>query len=501
MTKVLKFVVLSVALAASSPAFSGEDILGGGRPAAALQLLPAFARERWRDDLPKIRERRLLRALVTFSKTDFFLADGRPVGLQAELLQQYEKWLNRGIKKDSLRLRVAFIPVAFSELIPGLLEGKGDMATGLLTVTPERKKKVFFAKGGQLSVGEVVVTGKDVKGLRRLEDLSGREVYVLRGSSYVEHLEDLNRRLMEKGKGGVKIVEADVNLVTEDILEMVNAGVVGITVADDYKARLWANILPNLVVRQDLRVHSGGAIGWAVRKNNPMLLKSLNQFAQKVKKGSLVGNILFSRYYKKTKWIKNPLEKEEQMKLARFVSLFKKYGDRYGFDYLAVAAQAYHESGLDQSKRSPKGAVGIMQLLPSTASDPNVGIPHIELLENNIHAGVKYLAFLRDTYFSNPEIRADARVAFAWAAYNAGPAEVRRMQDHAKRMGLDPNKWFNNVEQAALKLVGGETVRYVVNIYKYYVAYALIRGIMDKKAATFQGESRAVPSRGERRSG
>jgi membrane-bound lytic murein transglycosylase MltF len=119
------------------------------------------------------------------------------------------------------------------------------------------------------------------------------------------------------------------------------------------------------------------------------------------------------------------------------------------------------------------GAVGIMQILPSTAADKNVGIPDIKELENNIHAGIKYLRFLRDRYFSDPAMDLLNQNLFAFAAYNAGPAKISRLRNRAKKAGFDPNVWFGNVEILAAKKIGRETVQYVSNIYKYYVAYRL----------------------------
>jgi membrane-bound lytic murein transglycosylase MltF len=146
----------------------------------------------------------------------------------------------------------------------------------------------------------------------------------------------------------------------------------------------------------------------------------------------------------------------------------------YDFDWLGVAALAYQESRIDQSKRSHAGAVGVMQLLPSTAADRNVGIPNIEKIEDNIHAGVKYIRFIVDRYYAEePMDRLNKRL-FAFASYNAGPAKVARLRREARVMGLDPNVWFRNVEIVAAKRIGRETVQYVSNIYKYYIAYRLI---------------------------
>jgi membrane-bound lytic murein transglycosylase MltF len=139
-----------------------------------------------------------------------------------------------------------------------------------------------------------------------------------------------------------------------------------------------------------------------------------------------------------------------------------------------VAAQGYQESRLDQSVVSKSGAIGVMQLLPSTANDKNVGIPDIHLIDKNIHAGTKYLRFLVDRYFSGGELDELNRHLFGFAAYNAGPARVAKLRAEAKESGLDPNVWFDNVEVIASKRIGRETVQYVSNIYKYYIAYRLI---------------------------
>ncbi|MGV6827082.1 MAG: transglycosylase SLT domain-containing protein [bacterium] len=449
--------------------------------AANLDPDGTWDRRVYTEDLDKIHERKVLRALVVYSPTDFFFADnGQPLGLQVELLEQYEKKLNKGIKRQEDKIRVRYIPTSYDRLLLDLEEGRGDIAAHYLTITPVREKRFNFATGKAMKVSELVVVHKDVKGIATVEDLAGREVYVLKDSSYVEHLKGLNKTLKAKGLKPVKIKQADAQLRSEEIMEMVNAGAAQITVIDDYKAKLWAELMSDVRVLMDVTINSDGFVGWAVRKNNPALHESLNIFAREVKKGSLMGNILFNRYYKSTRWIKNNISPAEHEKLMTLVHLFKRYAEEYRFDYLAIAAQAYQESQLNHATRSAAGAVGVMQLLPSTAADPNVGLPNIEDLEENIHAGVKYLRFLKDRYFSDPAISPEDQLAFAWAAYNAGPAKVSRMRNKAEQMGLDRNIWFNNVEMAAGKLVGRETVQYVSNIFKYYVAYALERERIDK---------------------
>ena len=167
------------------------------------------------------------------------------------------------------------------------------------------------------------------------------------------------------------------------------------------------------------------------------------------------------------------MDPEQFGRFEETIDLFKRYAGDYGFDHLMVAAQGYQESGPDQNAKSGAGAVGIMQLLPTTAADKNVGIPDISDAESNIHAGVKYLNFIRNRYFNDPEIDRFNQTLFALAAYNAGPARVARLRTKAEQQGYDPNIWFDNVEIFAARDIGRETVQYVANILKYYVGYRL----------------------------
>ncbi len=425
------------------------------------------------DDLPEMRKRRVIRALVSYSKSNYFLDKGVARGFEYELLREYEKHLNQGVKNAHDQIKIVFIPLPFDQLLDALAEGHGDIAAAGLTITPEREKKVSFSEPYLTEVSEVIVRNNEVPDLKSLQDLAGQEVYVRAKSSYSAHLKALNDRLKDQNLPLVKIVNAESILATEDILEMVHAGVVKLTVADEHIAEVWAEVLPDIRVETDIPIHSGGRIAWAVRKESPQLLQSLNEHLKINKKGSLLGNILFKRYYQDSRWIKNPLTEKERKKVETLVGLFEKYSDQYSFDWLAIAAQAYQESELDQQKKSPSGAVGIMQLLPSTAAGAPVSIQQIEKIENNIHAGVKYLDFLRKRYFSDPAISPAAQVDFAWAAYNAGPAKIKQLRKSAQERGLDPNRWFGHVERIAAEKIGRETVSYVANINKYYIAYKL----------------------------
>lgn len=442
-------------------------------------------------DLDEIANRGILRVLVTHSKTDFFIDQGRIRGVQAEYVQEFLKKLNKGRTNrfhasESNRIIPQFVPVAFDELIPSLLAGKGDIAAAFLTMTPERAAEVdFISPQGRLA-DEILVAHQNAEPIEKLADLSGRTVYVLKGSSYALHLLELNKSLSLLDLPPINIVNADNQLLTEDILELVNAGIITYTFCDDFKAKLWAKALPNIRLNQDVRVSSGQPVGWVIRPNSPLLLAALNTFSNNVKKGTFLGNFLFNKYYASIQWINNPLAKNERDKFEQIIHLFRRFGEEYQFDPLALAAQGYQESRFDQSLTSHMGAIGVMQLLPSTAKDPNVGIPNIDDIENNIHAGAKYMNFLRNRYFSDDAISPIDQRLFAWAAYNAGPANIRRVRAAATLNGLDPNVWFNNVEHMAASKISREPVKYVANIYKYYTAYRLIEDQADSKSAAIQ---------------
>jgi len=457
---------------------------------ADLKSISPMLSTKFTGDLDTMRKHGVIRVLVTYKKTEYFVVNGRQHGFEYELMEQYEKAINKGRKKGRLPIDIVYIPVPFERLIPSLLEGRGDIIAAGMTITPKREEQVAFTIPYVENVSEVLVTYKSHDSIRSMDDLSGRIMYVLSGSSYVQHLEELGENFKAQGKPPVYVVESDRYLATEDILELVNANVVEATVADNHIAELWANVLPDITVHEDIAVNSSGEIAWAVRKNNPKLLANLNAFLKKHRQGSLLGNVLFERYFKDTRWIKNPLTKTAQNNLEKYKSLFKKYAKEYDFDWLLIGALAFQESGLKPKKKSPRGAVGIMQIKPSTAKDKNVGIKDVQKLENNVHAGVKYLAFLRDRYFKGPEIEDGASVHFSLAAYNAGPAKVRKMREKAEKMGLDPNIWFRNTEMAAQQMVGSETTRYVANIYKYYLSYTLLSDLYANKEAALEAQGK-----------
>ena len=443
----------------------------------------------WIGDFDGMAKRRTIRALVVYSKTFYFLDQGRQRGAIYELLKQFEKLVNKKLKTKTLKIRVLFIPVRRDQLIPWLVSGRGDIAAANLTITPQRQGHVDFSDPLISGVKELLVTGPAAPPVKNLDDLAGKEIHVRPSSSYYESLMQLNKSFQQTGKPKMNLVAADEAFEDEDLLEMVNAGLIPMIVMDSHKAHFWEQIFDNIKVHPTIAVRNGGEIAWSFRKDSPKLKAVVNEFVKGHKEGTLLGNIILKRYLRDTKYVKNSLSQKELDKFEAMLALFEKYADQYDFDYLMVGAQAYQESGLDQSKRSPAGAIGVMQLLPSTAADPNVGIPDIEKLEKNIHAGTKYLRFIVDRYYKDESMDDVNRMLFAFASYNAGPARINGLREKTAEMGLDPNVWFHNVEVAAAKKIGRETVQYVSNIYKYYIAYRMIVDQMQRKEQLLKGNS------------
>jgi len=451
----------------------------------------------FKGDLDGMLKRRMIRVLTVQNPILYLVDRGREVGITYEMIKAFERQINETLGNKLVMVHVIPIPVPRDELIPALLAGRGDIAAAAIPVTEARKKRVDFSDPLATGVREVLVTGPDTPPVASVDELSGREVYVRPSSSYAEHIKVLNARLEAAGKPPVTLLPAPEVLEDGDILEMVSAGLAPATVVDDYMADLYSQVFPSLRKNSDV-ASPPGDLAWCFRKNSPKLQAAVNAFVKTNKQGSRAGNVLINKYVKTTKWVKNAGAGEDRKRYETMIALFKKYGDKYDMDYLLMAAQGYQESGLDQTVRSPVGAIGVMQVMPTTARDKAVGIPDIENLESNIHAGVKYIRWVQDNFYKDPAVNRLNKGLFAFASYNAGPGRVAGLRREAKAQGLDPNKWFGNVELIAAKRIGRETVTYVSNIYKYYLAYQLMEQRAQERRVTANGTVKvaAVVGRG-----
>jgi membrane-bound lytic murein transglycosylase MltF len=300
-------------------------------------------------------------------------------------------------------------------------------------------------------------------------------VLVRRSSSYFTSLGHLNESLAKAKNPPVKIHPAPEVLEDEDLLEILHEGLIPLVVVDDDLAHFWKQVLPAITPRDDLAVREGDDIGWAFRKGSPKLRAEVDAFLTRHRVGTAEANMKLREYLRSTRHVSTASVDEQRHRFAAVAKFFQTYGNQYGFDWLLVAAQGYRESGLDQEVRSPVGAVGIMQLLPATGASMQVG--SIYEAENNVHAGIKYMRTMLDTHFKDASLSPEDRALFAFAAYNAGPARVAQLRSEAEKTGLDPNRWFGNVERVAARRIGQETVRYCRDIYKYYVAYRMTQDL------------------------
>ena len=432
-------------------------------------------------DLDEMVERHAIRVAVTFNRTHYFIDMGQERGMTYDALKQFENDLNADLKTGNLKVHVVMLPMSRDQLYPALASGKVDMVAAMVTVTPELEKLVAFSEPTRTNVNQVVITGPGAPPIATVDDLAGRKVFVRTPSVYELSLVALNTQLKARGKPAVVIDSAPAVLEDDDVLEMVNAGLIAITVVDDYLAEFWSQVFPNITVHRDITVRSGGNLAVAFRKENPRLREAVNTWVRKHGKGDAFRNELERRYLKNVKYVKNAAADAERQKLAAVVELFKKYGAQYKVDYLLMAAQGYQESTLDHSVKSPVGAIGVMQVMPPTGKELKVG--DITEIEPNIHAGVKYVRFMMDQYFKDEPMDDLNKGLMTFASYNAGPGRVRQLRREAEKRGLDPNVWFGNVERVASERIGRETVTYVSNIYKYYIAYRLMAAQRDRRNA------------------
>ena len=457
--------------AAPTPAALETTDADSGRQTTALALPKNFGR--FTGDWDDIVKRGALRVLVVVNRTGFFYDKGRARGAMAELMDAFEIDINKKLKTGAKKFKVEYLPTPPGQLPAALNDGTGDIACTAIIITPEREKLFDFTVPIMSDVKLVVVTSKTSPSITSVDDLSGKDIYVGPVTVARTELEELNQRFKQSGKPEIRIKLADQNLTEEDLLEMVNAGMIPATVSMDFRAQLWSKVFSNIVVTPAV-VKEEGQVGFAMRKGSPQLKAVMDDFVKTHGAGTNFGNMMMQRYTTNTKWIKNSTTEAEIKKFQSYLKYFQQYATEYNFDYVMLAAQGYQESTLNQDLVSPRGAVGVMQVLPQYAAANPINISNVRDPQENIHAGAKMLAQITKTYFNDPAIDQMNKTLFTFAAYNAGQNRIVRLRKQAQEEGLDPNKWFGNVELMVAKDIGQETVQYVSNIYKYYVAYEMV---------------------------
>ena len=454
--------------------FPHDAAVGATETAYDAHGLVALVDKPYTGDFDGMVQRRQIRILTPYSRTHYFIDLGTPRGIAYDAGMKLEEDINKRLKTGlANKIHVTFIATSRDELYNALVAGRGDIVAVPVTITPERAKLVEFTEPTRkASVNEILVSAPGTPVLAGTDALSGKTVGVRGKSIYEESLAQLNASFKQRGLAPVTIKQLPGALEDEDILEMVNAGLVPATIVNDYLAEFWKKVLPDLVISPNVHTRDAASTAWAVRKNSPKLLAVLNPLIKTNTVGSAFGNTVTAKYLKNVKYVKNATSQAEIAKFRKMVEIFRKYGQTYDMDFLLMMAQGYQESRLDNSAKSQVGAIGVMQVMPATGKELAVG--DIKREENNIHAGVKYMRKVVDTYFKDDAMTPLNKTLMAFASYNAGPNRIKTLRQETAKRGLDPNVWFNNVERVVAEKIGRETVTYVGNIYKYYIAYTLV---------------------------
>ena len=384
-------------------------------------------------DLEEIKKRKVLRILTRNTSSTFFIYKGEQLGFEYEMAQEFAKSIGA-------RLEV-IIPPTREALFEYLEAGKGDLIAAGMTRTPEREKRFAFSAPYQFVNELLIVPAKD-KTTQGLPDLKGKTIAVRKSSSYYETLTNFRDSL------GFKIDLLPDDLETEDILTRVGAGKIPATIAD-------SNIV-QLEMTYNNKIRSAGPLGdvveiaWVMRRGQSALKNEADAFMKKLYKGTFY-NIMVNKYFKDSKGSRSDqnLRADRGGRLSPYDDLVKKHSRTFELDWRLITSQMYQESRFDPKAKSWVGAKGLMQVMPRTAQE--LKVDNVEEPSNGILAGAKLMARYSN-YFNSPEISAKDRIRFALASYNCGPGHVYDARDLAKEMGLNPNKWFNNVEQALLLL-------------------------------------------------
>jgi membrane-bound lytic murein transglycosylase MltF len=468
-TAVFIGVVMASPLAAQRTAAS--------KPAATLLLDVVTAP--WIGDLDGMIPRRRVRLLTPYGRTHYFVDRGRQTGMAYDFGRKLEERLNArlGTRPDT-RVHVVVVPTAREELVADLIAGRGDVIASNLTVTPELSRVVDFTAPGQCGVRKVLVTGPGAAHVRSSADVPGLSIVVRESGPEVDLLKALNEQMAQRALAPAAIHVVAAALGDDALLEMVDGGQIAATVVDDFIAAFWARGLRRLRVHDDIGLGASVCIAWAVRKNSPGLLAAVNPIIEAHRVGTTFGTVTLRKYLRGRLPSGAP-DGAALRQHRRLEALFVRNGARYGIDPLLLMAQAFQESRLDQRARSRTGAIGIMQVTSAAAVEMNTG--DVRAVDANIAAGAKYLRSIIDARLGPTPVDPTEKTLMAFAAYNCGPTCLRRVRRETRRRGLNPDRWFNHVEAVTGDLIGEETVTYVANIYKHYVAYRL--AVMEARGA------------------
>lgn len=454
-------------------------LLGCSQPDNKVSLSPVVE-----VDLAVIKKRGYITALVDNNSFSYLIYKGRPIGYEYELL----RLLAKELKVD---LKIKLIS-GVENGIHQLNTGVGDILAFPLTVTKERTEYVSFSRplfnSYQVLVQRKPDNWRDLKQIeidsqvvRDPRALIGKEVHVMKSSSFAERLRALSQKL-----GDIHIVEDSANAETESLIKQVALGNIDYTVADHPIAMVNSNYYPNLDVSTILSTPQ--QIAWSVRKNSPELLNVINTWLVKIKKASTF-MVIYNRYFKSPRTsllrVNSDYSSLGGNKISRYDELIKSGAQKLGWDWRLLAAIIYRESKFVSNDESWAGARGLMQLMPETAR--RFGAANPDDPRQSIRAGVNYLRHL-DKFWEKKVADPDERLKFVLASYNAGLSHIMDARKLARKHGKDPAVW-NDVEFYLLKksdrafyrdpvVTAGyckceEPVNYVKNVLQTFDEYKL----------------------------
>jgi len=430
--------------------------------------------EIWSGSYPEMIDRGEIRVAAPYDRTIYVSDKGVQRGLAVEVSKGLAKWINAKYvgQKKGKSISIKLVPVIAPDLLNSLTSGRADIAIGDIGLyEPIPNFQHFIVNHTSRDGQEVLVTGPSSPPLLKIADLSGQTVYGSRNTNFQKTFSSLNKELKRDGKLPINLASPLGDLDDEDLLEMLNSGLISYVTVADWKFKLWQSVYKNITMHADLSVQDSGWVGWAVRSTNRDLNDDLIGFYQS---DDFVKSLTAFRqedYKHHLKGLKDPIDKTAWARFESMRPLFNRFGAEYKLNPLFIASLGFQETLLNQSSVSAVGAIGVMQLMPATGI--SLGVGDIHLLEPNIHAGADYMNQLISKYFPDVQFEGNNRSLFAVASYNIGPNNVAKARAQAKELGFDPNRWFGNVEFIATERMGYEPMIYVRNVYKYYMSYRL----------------------------
>jgi len=428
----------------------------------------------WSGTYSEMIQRGEIRIAVPYDRTIYINDKGTPRGLSVEIAKGLAKWINAkyAIQLKGKAVSVKLLPTINSQLLNTVPAGQADIAIGNIGLyEPIANSQALIVNHASKVEQEVLVTGPSSPPVEKLIDLSGQTVYGSRNTNFHTTLSAVNRELKQAGKLPVNLISPLGDLDDEDLLEMLNAGLISYVIVGDWKYRLWQSIYKNIVAHEDLSAKDAGWVGWVVRSNNRDLNDDLFAFYQSDDFENSRRAFRQEDYKEHLKGLKDPIDKTAWARFESMRPLFDRFGAEYKLNPLFIASLGFQETLLNQNAVSAVGAIGVMQLMPTTGM--SLGVGDIHLLEPNIHAGADYMNQLISKYFPDAHFDGNNRSLFAVASYNIGPNNVAKARDQARQLGFDPDQWFGNVEFIATERMGYEPMIYVRNVYKYYMSYRL----------------------------